>query len=64
MEITRRIRTEQGRWVQATSVPGVGIVLEEMGGPRARRIILGRDAAMSLAQQLDLAALGTKADNQ
>jgi hypothetical protein len=49
------IRTERGTWVKAEFVPLVGVVVEEMGGSTARRIILTVDAARELAEQLDFA---------
>lgn len=51
------IRTERDTWVAAQHVPGLGIVVEEMGGPRGRRIILTREAARLLADQISLALL-------
>ena len=53
------IRTERGTLVAATAVPGVGVVVEEMGGSTATRIILNPDAAKDLAEQIDLAILAS-----
>lgn len=57
MPISDPIRTERGTWVAATAVPGVGVVVEEMGGSTVTRIILTREAAQSLAEQIELAII-------
>ncbi len=53
------IRTETGTHVTATFNPKLGIVVEIMGTGHVSRMILNPQAARELAEQLDLARLGT-----
>lgn len=57
--MNKPIATENGYYLSVRFEKNVGIVIETMGLKRMSRVILDREAARDLANQLDIANLNS-----
>ena len=57
--MNKPIATENGYYLSVRFEKNVGIVIETMGLKRMSRVVLDREAARDLANQLDIASLNS-----